>query len=39
MGVEFGQDVNTNRNQAPYKTIPQGFSIEDHTIIKRISNK
>lgn len=39
MGAEFGQDVSTSKSQAPYKTIPQGFSIEDHTIIKRISKR
>jgi hypothetical protein len=37
IGAEFGQDVNSNKNQAPYKTIPQGFSLEDHSILKRIS--
>lgn len=37
IGAEFGQDVNTNKSQAPYKTIPQGFSLEDHSILKRIS--
>lgn len=37
MGSEFGQDVSTSKSQAPFKTIPQGFSIEDHTILKRIS--
>jgi len=37
MGSEFGQDVSTSKTQAPYKTIPQGFSIDDHTILKRIS--
>lgn len=37
IGAEFGQDINTNKNQAPYKTIPQGFSLEDHSILKRIS--
>lgn len=38
IGAEFGQDVNANKTQAPYKTIPQGFSLEDHSILKRISN-
>ena len=38
MGSEFGQDVSTSKSQTPYKTIPQGFSIEDNTILKRISN-
>ncbi len=37
IGAEFGQDINTNKNQAPFKTIPQGFSLEDHSILKRIS--
>jgi hypothetical protein len=37
IGAEFGQDVNTSNNQAPFKTIPQGFSLEDHSILKRIS--
>jgi hypothetical protein len=37
IGAEFGQDVNSNKNQGPYKTIPQGFSLEDHSILKRIS--
>jgi hypothetical protein len=37
MGAEFGQDVSTSKTQTPYKTIPQGFSIDDHTILKRIS--
>jgi hypothetical protein len=39
IGAEFGQDVNSNKTQAPYKTIPQGFSLEDHSILKRISNE
>ena len=38
IGAEFGQDVNANKSQAPNKTIPQGFSLEDHSILKRISN-
>ncbi|CAF0723218.1 unnamed protein product [Brachionus calyciflorus] len=38
IGAEFGQDVSSNKNQAPYRTIPQGFSLEDHSILKRISN-
>ena len=38
IGAEFGQDVSSNSNQAPYKTIPQGFSLEDHSILKRIIN-
>ena len=38
IGAEFGQDINSNQNQTPYKTIPQGFSLEDHSILKRISN-
>lgn len=38
IGAEFGQDVNSNKAQMPYKTIPQGFSLEDHSILKRISN-
>lgn len=37
IGAEFGQDVNSNKSQTPYKTIPQGFSLEDHSILKRIS--
>lgn len=37
IGAEFGQDVNANKSQMPYKTIPQGFSLEDHSILKRIS--
>ena len=37
IGAEFGQDINSNQNQTPYKTIPQGFSLEDHSILKRIS--
>jgi hypothetical protein len=37
IGAEFGQDVNSNKSQAPHKTIPQGFSLEDHSILKRIS--
>ena len=37
IGAECGQDVNTSNNQAPFKTIPQGFSLEDHSILKRIS--
>jgi len=37
IGAEFGQDINTNKTQAPFKTIPQGFSLEDHSILKRIS--
>ncbi len=37
VGAEFGQDVNSTNNQTPYKTIPQGFSLEDHSILKRIS--
>lgn len=37
IGAEFGQDVNANKNQTPFKTIPQGFSLEDHSILKRIS--
>jgi hypothetical protein len=37
IGAEFGQDINSNKNQAPFKTIPQGFSLEDHSILKRIS--
>lgn len=38
IGAEFGQDVNTNsKNQSSQKPIPQGFSIEDHSILKRIS--
>ena len=37
MGSEFGQDVSTSKTQTPYKTIPQGFSIDDHTILKKIS--
>jgi hypothetical protein len=39
IGAEFGQDVNSSNSQGPYKTIPQGFSMEDHSILKRISNK
>ena len=38
VGAEFGQDINSNQSQTPYKTIPQGFSLEDHSILKRISN-
>lgn len=38
IGAEFGQDVNTNaKNASNQKPIPQGFSIEDHSILKRIS--
>lgn len=37
IGAEFGQDINCNKSQAPHKTIPQGFSLEDHSILKRIS--
>lgn len=37
IGAEFGQDVNANKTQMPHKTIPQGFSLEDHSILKRIS--
>lgn len=37
IGAEFGQDINCNKIQAPHKTIPQGFSLEDHSILKRIS--
>jgi hypothetical protein len=37
VGAEFGQDINSNQSQTPYKTIPQGFSLEDHSILKRIS--
>jgi hypothetical protein len=37
IGAEFGQDVSTNKMQASHRSIPQGFSIEDHTILKRIS--
>ena len=37
IGAEFGQDINTNKNQTIHKTIPQGFSLEDHSILKRIS--
>lgn len=37
IGAEFGQDVSSNKSQAPYRTIPQGFSLEDHSILKRIS--
>jgi hypothetical protein len=37
IGAEFGQDVNSNKSQMPHKTIPQGFSLEDHSILKRIS--
>ena len=37
VGAEFGQDVNSNKNQMPHRTIPQGFSLEDHSILKRIS--
>jgi hypothetical protein len=37
IGAEFGQDVNSNKSQTPHKTIPQGFSLEDHSILKRIS--
>ena len=37
IGAEFGQDINTNKSHAPFKTIPQGFSLEDHSILKRIS--
>ncbi len=36
IGAEFGQDINTNKTQAS-KNIPQGFSLEDHSILKRIS--
>ncbi len=36
IGAEFGQDINTNKSQAS-KNIPQGFSLEDHSILKRIS--
>jgi hypothetical protein len=39
IGAEFGQDVNTNKMQAPNRSIPKGFSIEDHTILKRISKR
>jgi hypothetical protein len=39
IGAEFGQDVNSSNSQGPYKTIPQGFSMEDHSILKRISKK
>lgn len=38
IGAEFGQDVNASKTPMPYKTIPQGFSLEDHSILKRISN-
>jgi hypothetical protein len=38
IGAEFGQDVSTSKIQASNHAIPQGFSIEDHTILKRISN-
>jgi hypothetical protein len=39
IGAEFGQDINTNTNKkgTPFNTIPQGFSLEDHSILKRIS--
>jgi WD repeat-containing protein 7 len=42
LGAEFGQDVNTslNNKQAKLSTnkiILQGFSIEDHSILKRVS--
>lgn len=38
IGAEFGQDINDVKDQGQPKTIPKGFSLEDHTNLKRISN-
>jgi hypothetical protein len=38
IGAEFGQDVNSNSSgNTTNQAIPQGFSMEDHSILKRIS--
>lgn len=38
IGAEFGQDINDFKNEAQNKKIPKGFSLEDHTNLKNISN-